>query len=172
MAVSDAEIVELALALHKANEPKPPTTPKPFDYPLTEAIARAKAGSVPDARMLLMLAAAMLNRPVPAAFGCVMLNGELAAYLAESLDKAARGVNAKRALRLARNRGRSALDNAQRDTWIAYIAELHKHWGSRTFLADTANLLTAAGLSPASGDGWTSDNVRKAIKANADRGIK
>ena len=157
---------ELAAALLQANEPKPPTQPEPFDYPLSEAIARAKAGSVTDARVLLLLAAAMLSRPAPAAFGIVMLPGELAAYLAEALTKVARNVEPKRALRLARNKGRSALDNAQRNAWIAYIAAWFKYTGSRAHLSDTANLLNVAGTPLPRGGTWTSQSVNAAIRAH------
>lgn len=157
---------ELAAALLQASKPKPPTKPEPFDYSLGEAIARAKAGDVTDARMLLLLAAAMLNRPIPAAFGNAILPGELAAYIGEALHKAARGTDAKRALRLVRNKGNSPATNAQRDAWIAYTAAWFKHAGSRRHLSDTANLLSEIGLRPQGGGAWTSQAVRAAIRAH------
>lgn len=160
---------ELAAALLQASKPKPPTKPEPFDYSLTEAIVRAKAGSVTDARMLLLLAAGMLNRPIPAAFGNVILPGELAAYVGEALHKAARGTDAKRALRLVRNKGRSAATNAERDEWIAYVVETFKAQGRRDFLAATADMLTDAGMSPPRGGAWTSQAVRDAIEAHRVR---
>lgn len=161
---------ELAAALLQASEPRPPTQPKPFDYSLSEAIARAKAGSVTDARMLLLLAAAMLNRPIPAAFGNAVLPGELAAYIGEALHKAARGTDAKRALRLVRNKGRSAATNAQRDAWIAYAVEVFTAQGRRDFLKATADFLTDANYPlPRGSDGWTVRAVREAVKAHRER---
>ncbi len=158
---------ELAAALLQASEAKPPIQPKPFDYSLSVAIARAKAGSVTDARMLLLLAAGMLNRPIPAAFGNVILPGELAAYVGEALHKAARGTDAKRALRLARNKGQREKDNAQRNEWIAYIAAWFKHRGSRKHLSETADLLTASGWPPPGKAGvWTSQAITAAIRAH------
>jgi len=172
MVVSDAQITELAEALYKANEPKPPTQPQPFDYSLTEAIARAKAGSVSDARMLLALAVPMLRHPAPSP-GVVMVNAELAAYLAEALDKITRGTDAKRALYLVRNKGRSAQTNEQRDAWIAYLAAWFKHWGNKKHLEATAVLLDKAKFPPPkAGEAWTSDAVRKAIQAHSKRGNK
>jgi hypothetical protein len=158
---------ELAAALLQAGEPKPPTQSDPFDYPLTEAIRRAKGGSTADARLLLLLASAMLIRPLPAAIGCAMLPSDLAAYVGEALHKAARGTDAKRALRLVRNKGRSAKDNAERDEWIAYIAAWFKHCGSRKHLSDTANLLTESGYPPPGRAGaWTSQAISAAIRSH------
>ena len=160
---------DLAAALLQASEPKPPTQPKPFDYSLSEAIARAKGGSVTDARMLLLLAAGILSRPIPAAFGNAILPGELAAYVGEALHKAARGTDAKRALRLVRNKGRSAATNAERDAWIAYIVETFKARGRRDFLAATADMLADACVSLPAGGAWTRQAVRDAIGAHRVR---
>lgn len=157
---------DLAAALLQASKPKPPTNPEPFDYSLDEAIARAKAGSVTDARMLLLLAAGMLNRPIPAAFGNAIVPGKLAAYVAEALHKAARGTDAKRALRLVRHRGNSPATNVERNAWIAYVAAWFKHTGSRRHLSDTANLLSEIGLQPQGGGTWTSQAVSAAIRAH------
>ena len=157
---------ELAAALLQAGKPKPPTKPEPFDYSLDEAIARAKAGSVTDARMLLLLAAGMLKSPIPAAFGNVMLPGALGAYLAEALIKVTRGVEPKRALRLVEKAGNSPATNAERNAWIAYVAAWFKHTGSRRHLSDTANLLSEIGLRPRGGGTWTSQALNAAIRAN------
>ena len=160
---------ELAAALLQASKPMPPTEPKPFDYSLSEAIARAKAGDVTDARMLLLLAAGMLNRPIPAAFGNVILPGALGAYLAEALIKVARDVEPKRAMRLAGGKGGNAATNAYRNAWIAYAVETFKAQGRRNFLAATVEMLTDAGMNPPRDGAWTRQAVRDAIKAHRVR---
>lgn len=151
-------------------QPEMPKAPQPFDYSLRAAMQRARDGSVLDARMILALIGAMLRKRLPLAGRPAMLSGEVADYLADTLDAIGHGADPANAFGLERGPGSNPYDNARRDHLIAYIAELFKAEGRRDFIKATANQLADWGWQPPRGsDAWTDRAVRAAISAHKSR---
>lgn len=149
----------IAEALTKAGLPRRP--PDAFSYTPETAVQRARAGSVRDARLLLLLAAIGLRNRRPD------FPHWLSDYVAEVIECAAKQVDVAKAMNLKPARGNSKFSNEERNKWIDYAANSLKCAGKKDFLEATAELLQNSGFSPPRpGSAWSSQAVRDAIQAH------